>query len=236
MQNNDQIKLANIRMLEFIAIKLAELRNEVVFLGGCTTALFINDPGAPDVRYTEDVDCIVDVISLSQYHQLEHKLRKLGFKQSISEEVICRWHYDDMILDVMPTDENILGFGNCWYKEAIRNSEVYSLVDGIDIKVVTAPYFLATKLEAFKTRGKMDFYSSRDFEDIVSVLDGRAEIVEEIRKSNNDLKEYLIKFLFDFTNNPAYKGAISGHFVPYGRLANDRIELFEQKIIAMRIG
>ena len=86
MQNREPAKLANIRMLEFVAAKLGELRNEVVFLGGCTTALFIDDPNIPDVRYTFDVDCVVDVISLSQYHKLEKKLKDLGFKQSASEE------------------------------------------------------------------------------------------------------------------------------------------------------
>ncbi len=29
---------------------------------------------------------------------------------------MCRWHFDDVILDVMPTDEEILTFGNRWYK------------------------------------------------------------------------------------------------------------------------
>lgn len=234
MQNKNSIKLANVKMLEFAATKLGKICNDVVFLGGCTTGLFITDSSSPDVRYTFDVDCIVDVISLNQYHQLEKNLRKQGFKKSLSEDVICRWFYDDLILDVMPTNEKILGFGNRWYKEAIASATVYSLTDHIDIRIVTAPYFLATKFEAFKTRGKMDFYASHDFEDIVSVLDGRIEIIHEIKNSDKNLKEYLIQSLFDITNDRAYKGAIPGHFVHYGSLANDRIELFEQKMIVVK--
>src|SRR5438552_2438688 len=145
MKSNKSVMLANLRMLEFVATKLGEMRNDVVFLGGCTTGLFITDPDFPDVRYTVDVDCIVDVISLNQYHQLERKLTKQGFKKSLSEEVICRWFYDDVTLDVMPTDENILGFGNRWYKEAIASAINHKLTDIIEIKIVTAPYFLATK-------------------------------------------------------------------------------------------
>ena len=207
MQSNGPVRLANIRMLQFIATKLGALCDEVVFLGGCTTALFINDPEAPDVRYTFDVDCIIDVLSLNQYHHLEKKLKTLGFKQSISEEVINRW-----------------------YKEAILNSNIYSLPDSVKIKAVTAPYFLATKLEAFKTRGKFDFYASRDFEDIVSVLDGRAEIVDEITIANEGLKDYLIQALAEINSKLAFKGAIPGHFVQYGNLAEDRIQLLEQNI------
>lgn len=230
MQNNKSIMLSNFRMLEFIAAKLGSIRDDIVFLGGCTTGLFITDSAFPDVRYTLDVDCIVDVISLHQYHQLEKKLSKNGFKKSINESVICRWFYDDVILDVMPTDENILGFGNRWYKKAIGTSVIYPLTNEIDIKIVTAPYFLATKLEAFKTRGKSDYYASHDFEDIMSILDGRLEIVEEIDKTDIELRNYLIKSFIEIDNSSAFKGAIQGHFIQYGSLSDERVFLTEKKI------
>lgn len=230
MQSNKSVMLANHRMLEFVATKLEDIRNDVVFLGGCTTGLFITDPEFPDVRYTLDVDCIVDVISLNQYHKLEKKLTRQGFKKSMSEDVICRWFYDDVTLDVMPTDENILGFGNRWYKKAIASSIIHHLTDNIDIKIVTAPYFLATKLEAFKTRGKSDYYASHDFEDIVSILDGRLEIITEIHEADTELKIHLINSFKDIDNSLAFRGAIPGHFVQYGNYADDRIAMVEQKI------
>jgi hypothetical protein len=217
-------------MLEFVASKLGEMRDDVVFLGGCTTGLFIIDPEFPDVRDTVDVDCIADVISLSQYYQFEKKLTKQGFKKSLSEEVICRWFYDDVILDVMPTDENILGFGNRWYKRAIAASIKHHLNDKIAIKIVTAPYFLATKLEAFKARGKSDYYVSHDFEDIVSILDGRVEIIEEIHTADSELRDHLINSFTEINNSLAFKGAIPGHFVQYGSYAAGRINIVEQKI------
>jgi len=234
MQKNNAVKLANLRMLEFVATKLGDIRNNVVFLGGCTAGLFISDPVVPDVRYTLDVDCIVDVVSLNQYHQLEKKLTQQGFKKSLSEEVICRWFYDEVILDVMPTDEKILGFGNRWYKEAIASSTNYPLTDKLEIRVITAPYFIATKLEAFRTRGKMDFYASHDFEDIVSVFDGRIEIVDEIKNADKNLQDYLVNSLQEIMGNPSFKGAIPGHFAQYGRIAEDRIALFEQKLITIK--
>lgn len=42
MQNNKSVMLANLRMLEFVATKLGKIRDEVVFLGGCTTGLFFH--------------------------------------------------------------------------------------------------------------------------------------------------------------------------------------------------
>ena len=66
---NDKRKraTANLKMLEFVAQRLGQLNDEVVYVGGCTTALLINDPLSLDVRPTLDVDCIVDVVSLGQY-------------------------------------------------------------------------------------------------------------------------------------------------------------------------
>jgi hypothetical protein len=230
MKNTESVKLANIKMLEFIAAKLGNLCNEVVFLGGCTTALFITDLASPDVRYTLDVDCIVDVISLTQYYCLEKKLSKLGFKKSLTESVICRWFYDDTILDVMPTDKRILGFGNQWYKGAIQYAKIFPLTDKLTIQLVTAPYFLATKLEAFIARGNMDFYASHDFEDIISVLDGRLEMIDEIKLSDKDLRSYLAQSFMAIESRRSFHDALPGHFAQYGNLAEDRIDLLLQKI------
>ncbi len=230
MRIDESVKRANLKMLQFIAKQLGILRDQVVFLGGCTTTLFITDTASPDVRYTFDVDCIVDVISLNEYHQFEKKLLAQGFKKSMHDEVVCRWRYDDVILDVMPTDEKILGFGNRWYKSAIENSLHHILSDDLHIKVVTAPYFLATKLEAFKTRGNIDFLASHDFEDIVSVIDGRLELIAEIKQSNHALRQYLAKSFHAIYNNRFFQDALPGHFMPYGNIADERIELLIKKI------
>jgi len=54
-------------MLEFVARKLGNLNDEVIYLGGCSTALIITDPLSLDVRPTKDVDCIVDIVSLTYF-------------------------------------------------------------------------------------------------------------------------------------------------------------------------
>lgn len=42
-----------------------------------------------------------------------------------------------------------------------------------------APYFCATKLEAFGGRGKNDYLASHDLEDLITVVDGRPELLED---------------------------------------------------------
>ena len=98
-------------MIEQIAERLGPLRPKVVFLGGSATGFHITDKAEPEVRATRDVDIIVEAASVVAYHRLEKTLIELGFSQKIQEEdPICRWYIDDVIVDLMPTDENILGF------------------------------------------------------------------------------------------------------------------------------
>jgi hypothetical protein len=42
---------------------------------------------------------------------------------------------------------------------------------------------LATKIEAFNGRGHEDFLGSRDFGDMISLIDGREELVAEVQRS-----------------------------------------------------
>jgi len=153
--------------------KLVPLLGQIVFVGGCATGLLITDPGAAPVRPTVDVDAIVEIASYPELVALEGRLRQLGFEQPHVEGApLCRWTQGDVILDLMPTDSTIFGFSNRWYAEA-RENAVTPKIGGHQIRLISAPYFLATKLEAFHGRGQFDYRKSHDLEDIVTILDGR---------------------------------------------------------------
>lgn len=164
----------NLQILEQAVEHLGPLADKMVFLGGCATGLLLTDSGAPPIRATRDVDVITEVASVPDYHRLSAKLRTRAFKEDQGLDApICRWVRDDVLLDVMPTDPEIFGFGNEWYQSALEKAVVFELPSGNRIRMVTAPYFLATKLAAFAGRGKGDYLMSHDMEDIVAVLDGR---------------------------------------------------------------
>lgn len=96
-----------IEMIDVVAQSLGDdLLEKVVFVGGCTTALLVDDVVTlQHIRSTEDVDMIVEVLSKSEYQDLCQKLRQRGFKESVEDDVICRWRLGSMIVDVMPTDQ-----------------------------------------------------------------------------------------------------------------------------------
>ena len=225
-----QIYSANIEMIKKTAEYLGDLCEKVAFLGGATTGLLITDPGSPEPRPTMDIDVIIEIISIKEYYQLEATLRSLGFKQSMkNEDPICRWIIDNIILDVMPTEEKILGFSNKWYPEALENSMLYEITKNLKINLVTAPYFLATKIEAFYGRGNNDFLCSHDMEDIITVIDGREELIEEVRKSSDELRIFISTTFKNFLQNDSFIESLSGHLLP-DSASQARLPILVQRI------
>ncbi len=65
------------------------------------------------------------------------------------------------------------------------------LADRVEIRVIWAPAFLATKLDAFASRGRGDLLSSHDLEDILNVVDGRLSIVDELHTASDALQQFV---------------------------------------------
>jgi hypothetical protein len=209
---------SNIFMVEKVAKGLSPLKSEVVFVGGAILALYLDDPAMPEIRPTNDVDCVVELVGRSAYHALEKRLRTLGFKHDISDKrLICRWIFEGITVDVMPTDESILGFSNAWYKYGLQFSQQVSLPNGDKIAIMTAPYFMASKIEAFLERGKKDFRVSHDFEDLVTLLDGRANIVTEINTAPIKVQEYLRQYFKKFLKDAYFEEGILSQLPPANR-------------------
>jgi len=228
-----RIKNPNLEILMLAVEQLGDIADRMVFVGGCATGLLITDLAAPPIRVTRDVDAIVQVTSRADYYQLSEELRSQGFSEDMSDDApICRWVADNVILDVMPLDTDILGFGNEWYFPAAENAEVIALPNGKKISMVSAPYFLITKLEAFDGRGNGDFVMSHDIEDIVAVLDGRSGIVEEVKQSDPALVKELSRRFKKLLNDRRFVDAVSGH-MPTDETSQARVPIILNTIKAV---
>ena len=205
----------NLDLLVQAARLLEPLLDELVFVGGCTTALLITDKAAAEVRPTYDVDAIAEITSYAAYADFSARLRKTGFTEDTSEGApICRWRQKKTILDVMPLDEKILGFSNRWYRPAMESAEERELETGLCIRVVNPAYFCATKLVAFASRGKGDYMASHDLEDLLSVIDGRRELVREIQSAPLDVRAYIASEVGTLLDTEAFVDALPGHLHP----------------------
>jgi len=182
----------NLVKVELIAQALGPLKDELVFVGGCAAGLLITDPAAAPVRLTYDIDLVAEVAALQGYHRMEKRFSQLGFVRDLSNDApICRWRYRDLVVDLMPSDERILGFANRWYPLAMKTSMTFTLPPGTAIRLVAAPVFIATKFEAFADRGREDVLESHDLEDIINVIDGRPQLTAEIERMESELRQYL---------------------------------------------
>lgn len=180
----------NITRIKVVCEALGEMTHSVLFVGGATVSLYTDRP-ASEVRPTDDVDILVELIHYSGYADIEEQLRKKGFVNEQESGIICRFKIHGIIVDVMPTSSNVLGFTNKWYEEGFSKPMEWQLIEGLSIKLLEPVYFLASKMEAFKGRGGGDGRMSSDFEDIVYVLNNRNAIWDEIEKAPSHLRAYL---------------------------------------------
>jgi predicted nucleotidyltransferase len=180
----------NVGLVQAVARALGALNDRVLFVGGCAAGLLVTDAARPPVRATVDVDLITEVASHADYYAFADSLRAAGFREDVGE-INCRWRLGSLTVDVMPTDEAILGYANRWYGPAIAHASTAVLPDAQLIRLITAPFLIATKLEAFYGRGSGDYARSHCIEDIMAIVDGRPEMFDEIAAAPANVVEYL---------------------------------------------
>lgn len=182
----------NVSRIKTVCHALGDLKDQVVFVGGSTVS-FYADRQAFEVRETDDVDVIIEVLTFAQHANFEEAIQQRGFSPDMNSEVRVRYKVKGIKVDFMPTIDTAIGFKNLWYPDGYRKSNEYSIDEGVTIKILAPEYFIATKMEAFKDRGSKDPRQSHDFEDIVFVLENRRAIWEELAGTDKKLKDYLKK-------------------------------------------
>lgn len=205
-------KSINRLVLEAAARQITPLLDEVVFVGGQMTELLVTDPLAVRTRITDDVDMVVRAATRSEYRAVEERLRSLGLRNDTRPGApICRWlTADGLVLDVMPVEEEVLGFANRWYSLAMETSNEILLADKLVIRGISAPLFLATKWEAFRDRGAGDVFGSHDLADIITITAGRSSIVQEVQTAQEEVRRWLAESAASFLADPLAGYAVEG--------------------------
>jgi len=199
-------------MIETVARALGDdLLGRFAFVGGCTTGLLITDEfSKEEVRYTDDVDLIINLVGYAQWAELQDQLRSKGFMESMEDDVNCRMRLGELKVDFMPDDEDILGYSNRWYAKGLELAQDYSLADDLTIKLLTPPLFVATKLEAYLGRGNDDPLASHDLEDILNLVDGREELVAEIETTDEGVRDYIADQIARLMEHRDFDYAVQG--------------------------
>ncbi len=218
--------------LETAAAILGPLTDEVVFVGGATVHLWLTEPGAPPARATADVDVICEVATRVDYYRLGARLRERGLREASAEPVLCRWKSADpsLVLDVMPTAPDVLGFTNPWYEEAISNAANVVLGSGAEIRAATPVSLVATKLWAWKGRGNGDLLRSLDVHDVLVLVDGRPELASELEMAQSHLRVYVQDELTALLAEPYFDYALDSATAGYGALGSERAGLVRERL------
>jgi predicted nucleotidyltransferase len=220
---------SNLPLLEEAAAKLKHLLPEVVFVGGSTLDLMVTDHGSAPIRSTYDVDVIV-AADYADYSAFCDRLRDVGFDNDRRPDApLCRFLHGGLMLDVMSTQKGALGFSNRWYEGAIRTAKPASLPSGKVIRLITAPFFLGTKMEAFYDRGENDYYMSHDLEDFVAVVEGREQLLEELAEAPADIRKYLGEATGKLLGNERFLDALPG-YVPGDAISQLRVSIIIERL------
>ena len=219
--------------MRLVAQELDSVGLSFAFLGGCAVWLLVDRPDLTDFRPTEDVDVIIEVVTLGELYKLEEQLRAAGFQHDTSEGApICRWIVKGCRVDIMPIDSRELGMNSQWFREALESAQLVTLDRKLEAKVITSPLFLATKLTAFQDRGHSDLYGSHDIEDVVTITDGCKNIVEDVANSASDVRKFIANGFSALMQHADFDDALFGHLsAVFG--ARDRVVEVKQKFAEM---
>jgi predicted nucleotidyltransferase len=202
----------NLIRIKAVCQALKGLEQDYVFVGGATVALYATDQElAGEIRPTDDVDVIVELASYKGYSELDQRLVSLGFKNDVMSGVICRYTIQGIIVDVMPTNPDVIGFSNRWYPEGFATAKEIKLDNITRVKIFNLPYFVASKWEAFKGRGKNNYRTSKDFEDLVYILENVDDFEEQMMESPDHVKTWLREELSPIIETDSFEEGLYAH-------------------------
>jgi hypothetical protein len=206
------VRSSAIEAMATVARGLGTEQPRIVFVGGTVTALYPLEGGV-DVRPTVDVDCVVDVATTAEYYEFVERLRLRGFAECTDEgSPLCRRVFASIRVDIVATADTGIGGTNRWYKEAVAEAMSHDLASDVKVLAITPIYFIATKLEAFRSRGGGDFQASHDLEDVLLVLAGLPALREQLRDESSAVASAVRRELVAFRGKEAFIDAVPGHF------------------------
>lgn len=119
----------------------------MVFVGGATMPLYVDEQTGGVLRETRDVDVMVEAPSYSEFSALESRLRARGFHQDLlGDGPRCRWYKQDRVYDIVDirTDHP----NERWARPTGEGIRQATLPNGRTIPVLGPGRFLAAKIAA----------------------------------------------------------------------------------------
>lgn len=219
-------KTINIAVVAEVAEALKDLKEKMIFVGGAVVSLYTDDVAADEIRPTADIDMTINLMNFNHWGKMQEDLAQLGFHPDPFGHAICSYKYKNIPIDIMPAEDGPLGPANKWYKWGFDNLQIVK-ANEVEIQILPAPCFLATKFAAYNNRGK-DYRTSHDIEDIIYVLDNRINIVLEMEETHKEIREFIKDELIRIKNMGILVEVLMAHIHPL--MVDERMPIVEEKI------
>jgi hypothetical protein len=211
------VKAEDVERLVSVVSSLGELIEESVIVGGAVLPLYLDPAHAHGVRVTLDVDIVHRASRWTERVRLDEQLRERGWLNVMLDAPICRWTTPARVLvDVLSPSEDAMGFTNPWFEPCWNDVQVVPLGDNLTMRILKVTSYLATKIAAFSQRGGNDWYSSKDIEDIVTVIAGRQTLPDDVLYSSSPARSSVIEWFrtLQALNSEAGGDIVRAHLDP----------------------
>lgn len=190
-------------------------RDKFVFIGGGLVPLLITDPAASPARPTKDVDVVFNIETLSAYSYMRQDLLRIGFRDDIfADKPLCALFFGEWRVDFLCSNTGVIAGANRWFS-SVMEDPVEDEIDGVNIWRASTPSWIATKLEAWLNRGRLETgapdYYHQDLEDILAVVDGRPECVAEVADGIEAVSNFIRQRFGIMLSTPDFLSALPGH-------------------------
>lgn len=176
--------------IEAVAAALENVRTRFVFAGAGILPMLIEPQFVPDLRPTQDVDAVVQLLHFGEWMRLRRALIASGFRERAmpsDNRQILFW-LNDLPVDFIPSRLREFGTANRWLDLGFELAEASRLPSGRVIERLPASAFLAAKVSAFLSRGRRDVFRSDDLDDIAALLVGRPTLTKEISIAHPEIR------------------------------------------------
>ncbi|MDB5098372.1 MAG: hypothetical protein JWM80_2793 [Cyanobacteria bacterium RYN_339] len=187
---------------------------QLAFTGGLVLGLYFQRPPMFRIRPTKDADAVIACATHAAYVAFQAEMGKVGTRPHIGEdgEPICRMMTaSGNLLDLMPTEAGVLGFGNRWFPLGYETAQPLNIGASQPIRIFPPPVYAAAKVEAYRSRGAADPMCSHDLEDFLMLVACRPSLVEEIAGCDPELRTYLAVFAAEVLALPRLDEIIEGN-------------------------
>jgi hypothetical protein len=189
------------------AKRMQPMLEELVFAGGCASALMFSEANFIRAHPPQWLDVIASTNGELGHTGLTIKLKELGLREDTTVGR-GRWKLGALTVCFWNVDPVFSPFSSRFMRDAFAMPRRLPATPEMKVKMVNPAFFLALKIEAFQGRGQGNFQTSEDLNDLVSMLAARAELAFDLKLAAPPVRSFVQRSLAELKPKHEFQEAI----------------------------